>query len=88
MHLSVYKSLLKAAALNRTQEENKALIKRTKYELRRAISYNQYDVGILYLDFLKNLGEKTKADSIIRLLLKKKFNFYALRKLLKFNVNS
>ncbi len=88
MHLSVYETLKKAYLLNRTESENTALLKRIQYEMRRAVSYNQHQVGILYLDFLKQMGRKAKADTMIRLMLKKKFNFYAFRKLLNLNVNS
>lgn len=88
MHLSVYQTLRKAYLLNRTESENNALAKRIQYEMRRAVSYNQHEVGILYLDFLKQIGKKAKADAMIRLMLKKKFNFYAFRRLLKFNVNT
>ena len=78
--LSVCKKIYK---LNKTKEENKALTKRVKYELRQNYLTKNYKTALGYAKILKKLKEFNTADYIITSLALKKINVSGIYKKLK-----
>jgi glycosyltransferase involved in cell wall biosynthesis len=78
---STYIVCRKAQALNRTEAENKALVKRVRYELRHAVLSENYEEADLFLSLLKELTPLNSWDNLLTSLLKMRLPLARLRRL-------
>jgi len=83
MQLSTLEVCKKAYKLNTNIEENEALIKRVKYEMRQCYFTKNYRVCLGYVKLLKKLKNLNSADVLIANLAKRKVNFSGIYQTLK-----
>jgi glycosyltransferase involved in cell wall biosynthesis len=80
--LSTAKVCAKALMLNRTEEENKALLKRINYELKWALITENWEAAQLFLSVKKQIRHNLIRFSVEKLLVKLRPCWYPLFKLL------
>lgn len=78
---STYVVCRKARQMNRSDEENRALITRVRYELRHAVLSENYGEAELFLELLKELTPLNSWDNLLRSLLKMKVPLARLRRI-------
>ncbi|HEY8401394.1 MAG TPA: glycosyltransferase [Cytophagaceae bacterium] len=83
MHWSTYRVCQKALWLNKTKEENEALLKRVEAEMKTCYFLNQFDLVIQYNELLKSAHLKSSSTTLWTILSRLKIPMYWFYKLYK-----
>lgn len=78
---TTYRVIQKAMWLNKNRKENKALVKRIRYELRHAFYIEKFYLVKKYYELLKDMKEKDSVSSILVFLSKMKLPVFSLYKI-------
>lgn len=78
--LSTYRVCQKAITLNRTSQEQQALVWRLRYELRQAVFSGNHQEAALFYRMLKKLKAKTWVEGVLRIVSLTRIDLSAVRR--------